>query len=354
MKVFNYQSSLEALLTPEICNLISAIHEYKGKQELFITAKADALEALLKVAKIQSTEASNQIEGISIPESRLRELMAQQTKPQNRNEQEIAGYRDVLGMIHESHEFIDLKPSVILQLHKVLYSHQPAGIGGHWKAMDNVISEIDSEGHPFVRFKPLSAVETPIAMESLCGAVNQALEVGTYDGLLIVALFVLDFLSIHPFADGNGRMSRLLTLLLLYKLGYIVGKYISIERVIEASKETYYETLEKSSEQWEENANDPKPFITYLLGTILKSYRDFESRVANLINFKSSKPDRIRTLFEQTPTPLTKRMILTHCPDISESTVEATLRRLLRHGEIRKLGDRRNASYLLANRAPEA
>lgn len=354
MRVFDYSRLPNDILTPNICRLLGAIHEYKGKQDLFITAKADVLRALLDVAKIQSTAASNRIENIAVSPHRLTGLMSERIRPRDRNEQEIAGYRDVLNLIHEGHDAIPIRPSTLLQLHKELYSHQPDGIGGHWKNSDNVISEIDGQGRRIVRFRPLSAVETPIAMETLCETFTHAIEENVHDGLLLIPLFILDFLSIHPFNDGNGRMSRLLTLLLLYKAGYIVGKYISLEQVVERSKESYYEALARSSERWRQGKNDPKPFIEYLLGTILKSYRLFEERVSGLIDFKVPKTGRIRALFDHTPTPLTKRMILAKCPDISESTIEATLRTLRKANVIRKIGERRNASYLLAETAKQS
>ena len=215
MHIFDYENSPKVLLTPEIIALVSAIHEYKGRQSLYLNARADVLNALMEVAKIQSTTSSNRIEGISTTDARMRELMMQKTIPRNRNEQEIAGYRDVLATIHENHDFISVTPDVLLQLHRDLYSKQPQGTGGHWKLSDNVIEEIDASGKTFVRFRPASAVETPMAMDKLCENYRRAIDVGTFDSLLLIPMFVFDFLCIHPFHDGNGRMSRLLTLLLL-------------------------------------------------------------------------------------------------------------------------------------------
>ena len=229
---------------------MAKIHEYKGEQALFIEAKADTLTKLVEIAKIQSTEASNKIEGIYTSDERLKKLVQDKTTPHTRNEQEIAGYRDVLATIHESFDYIPPKSSLILQLHRDLYKFSGASYGGNYKTVDNVIAETDTQGNKSVRFQPLPAWETPEAMDDLCQAYEEAVGQGEMDPLLLISMFVLDFLCIHPFNDGNGRMSRLLTLLLLYRAGYIVGKYISIEKLIEESKETYYEALQQSSQKW--------------------------------------------------------------------------------------------------------
>ena len=296
MRQFDYGEKWTKLLTPDIVSLLTAVHEFKGEQTLFIEAKADTLTQLTEVAKIQSTEASNRIEGIYTSDDRLRALVRDKTRPRTRNEQEIAGYRDVLNTIHESHDHIPLKPSIILQLHRDLYKFESYDIGGKYKAGDNVISEEDAQGNKTVRFQPMPAWETPEAMEELCRAFDEAMVEGRIDPLLLIPMFVLDFLCIHPFNDGNGRMSRLLTLLLLYRAGYIVGKYISIEKLIETTKEQYYDSLQQSSQGWHENENDYEPFTKYMLGVLAGAYREFSSRVELLTTQGMSKPDRVRTL----------------------------------------------------------
>jgi Fic family protein len=338
MRAFLQDKNLARLLTPERSAMLGAIHEYKGKQDFFLGAKPDTLEALLEIAKIQSTDASNRIEGIFTSDARLRELVAEKTTPRNRNEREILGYRDVLALIHESHDAIPVSPSVILQLHRDLYRHLPAGIGGVWKASDNVIAQTDASGARSVRFAPVSAFETPIAMDALCTAFRAAEDGRRHDPLLVSALFVLDFLCIHPFSDGNGRMSRLLTLLLLYRAGYVVGKYVSLEAMIERSKESYYDALQASSRGWHEERNDPAPFLDYFLQIVLGGYREFESRVEKLIANPATKAVRIRAVFEERVGRIRKRDILRLCPDISEAMVEKTLKALLDAGYIRKLG----------------
>ena len=279
MRTYDYSKKWQQLLTPEIVTMLSQIHEFKGEQNLFIEAKSDALTQLVEIAKIQSTDASNKIEGIYTSDERLKNLVLNKTMPRTRGEQEIAGYRDVLATIHDSYEFIPVRPSIILQLHRDLYKFSGKSIGGAYKNSDNIIAEEDAEGNRFVRFQPLPAWETPEAIEQICNAFNDVMSRGEADPLLIIPMFILDFLCIHPFNDGNGRMSRLLTLLLLYKAGYLVGKYISIEKVIETSKDTYYEALQSSSQDWHEEKNDYAHFVRYMLGVILSAYREFSERV---------------------------------------------------------------------------
>ena len=346
MHIFDYKTAPMKLLTPEITALLSAIHEFKGKQELYLNARPDVLNALIEVAKVQSTTSSNRIEGIATSDARMRELMLQKTIPRNRNEQEITGYRDVLKTIHESHDFISITPNVMLQLHRDLYSKLPQGIGGHWKLNDNVIEETDVAGNTFVRFRPASAVETPSAMESLCTEYRRAVDDGRFDPLLLIPMFIFDLLCVHPFHDGNGRMSRLLTLLLLYRSGFMVGKYISLEMLIEDSKAEYYEALQTSSGSWHENDCDMRPFVQYTLGIILKAYRELESRVEGIVTARMSKADRVRAVVDATLGKVTKRDILAKCPDISTAMVEMTLKAMLDEGAISKTGKGRSTAYV--------
>lgn len=346
MRKFDYNDKWENLLTPEIVAQLTAIHEFKGEQNLFIEAKSDTLNSLLEIAKIQSTEASNKIEGIYTSNERLKNLVLNKTMPKTRSEQEIAGYRDVLATIHDSYEFIPVRPSVILQLHRDLYKFSGRSIGGAYKNSDNIIAEEDAEGNRFVRFQPLPAWETPEAIEQICNAFDDVMGRGEADPLLIIPMFILDFLCIHPFNDGNGRMSRLLTLLLLYKAGYIVGKYISIEKVIETSKDTYYEALQSSSQNWHEEKNNYAHFVRYMLGVILSAYREFSERVKVLTTSGMSKPDRIREIIKDTLGKITKTEIMHKCPDISQVTIQRTLNELVKNGNIIKIGGGRYTSYV--------
>ena len=346
MRSFHYTDFPEALLTPEICNLLTAIHEYRGKQVLYLKARKDVLQSLLEVAVIQSTDASNRIEGIYTSDARLKDLVMRKVEPGNRNEKEIAGYRDVLRTIHENYEYIPVTPNTILQLHRDLYSYHPSGMGGHWKSADNLIAETDAAGNKRTRFTPTPAFETPEVMRALCDAYNEAVAQGYYDPLMLMVLFIFDFLCIHPFNDGNGRMSRLLTLLLLYQHDYIVGKYISLEKLIEENKQTYYETLQESSVDWDAERNNYLPFLRYLLSIILKAYREFEARVEHIVTTKMGKAERIRQVFEQKPGKICKADIVNYCPDISLSFIERTLKQMLEAGEIKKIGAARATAYI--------
>jgi Fic family protein len=252
----------------------------------------------------------------------------------------------VLATIHENHDFIPAKPSIILQLHRDLYKFSGKSIGGSYKGADNVIAEEDEEGNKHVRFNPVSAWETPAAIDAICGAFDDILAESDADPLLVIPMFILDFLCIHPFNDGNGRMSRLLTLLLLYRAGYIVGKYISIEKMIEQTKETYYEALQNSSAYWHEDKNDYIPFVQYTLGVVLAAYREFSSRVKRIATSNMSKPERVREIIKETLGKITKTEIVEKCPDISQVTVQRALNELVTSGEILKIGGGRYTAYM--------
>lgn len=346
MRSFDYRKKWEQLLTPDIVTLLTQIHEYKGKQSLFIEAKPDILTQLVEIAKIQSTEASNRIEGIYTSEDRLKALVKDKTTPKSRNEQEIAGYRDVLNTIHESHDYISVRPNILLQLHRDLYKFEGYDIGGKYKSADNVIEEEDADGNKFVRFRPVPAWETPEAIENLCNEFDLAIGTEMVDPLLLIPMFILDFLCVHPFNDGNGRMSRLLTLLCLYRAGYIVGKYISIEHLIEKTKDNYYEALQESSVKWHDDENDYIPFVKYMLGVVVAAYRDFSDRVEVLAAGDHSKSDRIRKLIQSEYGEITKSQIMERCPDISQVTVQRSLADLLESGDIIKIGGGRYTKYV--------
>lgn len=346
MRILNYENRWQKLLSPDIVSLLTQIHEFKGEQTILIEAKGDTLAQLMETAKIQSTEASNKIEGIYTSDERLKKIVRDKTIPKNRNEQKIAGYRDVLATIRESHDFIPPKPTYILQLHRELYKFSGFSFGGSYKNSDNVIAEDDEPGNKFVRFQPLSAWETPEAIAQICKSYEDTVNAGNADPLLIIPMFILDFICIHPFNDGNGRMSRLLTLLLLYRCGHIAGKYISVEKLIEKSKETYYEVLHQSSVNWHQGTNDYAPFVKYMLGIIVSAYHKFSSST-KLLNTKGmSKPERIREIISSTLGKITKTEILQKCPDISQVTVQRTLNDLQKNGDIIKLSGGRYTSYI--------
>ena len=349
MKKFDLENEAKKLFTTNIINTVSLIHEYKGKQTLYIETKKDSLTNLLNIAKIQSAEYSNKIEGIKTTDVRIKELINDKVAPKNRNEEEIAGYRDVLELIHENYDNIPLTPNIILQLHKILYRYSSSSIGGKFKTADNIIEETDEFGNKKIRFKPTSAFETPTAVEELCNNYNELIQKNEIDPLILIPIFILDFLSIHPFTDGNGRMSRLLTLLLLYKNGYIVGKYISIEKIVENTKESYYEALKKSSINWHANNNNYSFFTEYYLSIILRAYKDFSNRIEYMTNKKMTAKDRILLLIEKNISKISKKQITEICPDISISTIEKALNELVNEETILKIGDGRYTSYIINN-----
>lgn len=251
----------------------------------------------------------------------------------------------MLNTIHENYEYIPVNANYFLQLHGDLYKYNGMSFGGKFKTTNNVIAEVDSSGNQKTRFQPIEAWATPEAMLNMCNAYNDSINDGI-DPLILMPMFILDFLCIHPFNDGNGRMSRLLTLLLLYKSGYIVGKYISIEKLIEKSKDTYYEQLQASSYRWHENENDYEQFVEYYLGVIIAAYKEFSSRVQTLIESGMSKPERIREVIRKHIGKITKSQIMEKCPDISDTTIQRTLTELLKNNEIIKLSGGRYTSYV--------
>lgn len=345
MRPFDYTEKWEKLLTPEIVGYLTTIHEYKGEQRLIAERHADVLESLVEVAKIQSTESSNKIEGIYTSDDRLKKIVLDKTMPKTRNEREIAGYRDVLNTIHENFPHIPIRDTFILQLHRDLYKFENVSKGGSFKTSDNVIKEEDASGNKFVRFIPLPAWETPEAIINLCTAYNEAINGGKADPLLLIPMFILDFLCIHPFSDGNGRMSRLLTLLLLYQNDYIVGRYISLEKLIERTKDNYYEALQESSQGWMEDKNNYTPFVKYILGIITAAYREFFDRAQIVEEKKVSKPDRIEELIKNHLGTITKAEIVDATPGISTTTVQRTLTELVKAEKIIKIGNGRYTNY---------
>lgn len=346
MRDYQFKKEYNQLLSPEIVMLLSQIHEFKGKQDFMADANADVLTQLVEVAKIESTDASNRIEGIITTDERLSQIVKDKTMPKNRSEQEIAGYRDVLAIIHESFAYIPPKPNVILQLHRDLYKFSGQSIGGSYKNSDNVIAESLPDGKKTVRFDPVPAWETPDSIKALCDSFEIALSDSEMDPLVLIPMFVLDFLCIHPFNDGNGRMSRLLTLLLLYRAGYRIGKYISIEKIIADSKETYYEVLQESSFGWHDNRNDYTAFVRYFLGVIVAAYRAFEARVALISNTELSKPERVREAIKNHLGQISKAEIMHQCPGVSQVTVQRALADLLKNNEIMKIGGGRYTKYV--------
>lgn len=344
MREFNYNKLKDIKWDSEILGLVAKIHEYKGKQTLFLKQKTATLDKLVEIAKIQSTEASNKIEGIVTTATRIKQLCDQKTAPRNRDEEEISGYRDALSLIHESYEYIPIKSSYILQLHQVLYRYSQRGIGGRFKNTQNFIAEVRENGEQIVRFMPLDPFETPMAIETICESFNREMDNCEIDPLILIPAFIIDFLCIHPFNDGNGRMSRLLTTLLLYRAGYVVGKYVSLENKIEKTKASYYEALEKSDVNWNTEGNDITAFIKYILGTILAAYRDFEDRIT-IVEGNVSSLDMVRNAVNDTIGKFTKSDIMERVPSIGKTSIENALKTLLQEGVIGKEGKGRATFY---------
>lgn len=337
-------AALQRVMEPEVVRLLMQVQELKGRVHVRMQGAPSVLETLREVAMIQSTGASNRIEGIVTTKARLQSLMQQKTAPRNRSEEEIAGYRDVLNTIHEHYAYIPPQPSYILQMHRDLYAY--GGRGGSWKLTDNIVAETDAGGVSRVRFEPVPAYQTERAAESLCNAFQRALQGGKVEPLVLIPIFILDFLCIHPFFDGNGRMSRLLTTLLLYRSGYDVVRYISLEQLIDNTKEGYYHALQSSSVDWHDNGNDYVPFVRYFLGLLIKAYGELEERLTLATSHERSKPDRIRALFESSLVPLSKADIAERCADISLITIERTLHQLLVQGYLLRIGRGRKTAYV--------
>jgi Fic family protein len=345
MRDFNYSKLREQKWDSNVVGLIAAIYKYAGKQELYLKQRPDELEKLVEIAKIQSTEASNAIEGIITTNTRIKQLVEEKTTPKNRDEEEIAGYRDVLNIIHESFDVIPISKNYILQLHKILYSHMNNPIAGRTKSVQNYISTTYPDGHTEILFTPLAPYETPEALEKICAEYNKVIGNFEVEPLIAIPVFIHDFLCIHPFNDGNGRMSRLLTTLLLYRSGFYVGRYISLEAKIAKNKDLYYEALRKAQDGWHEEKEDAVPFIKYLLGTILAAYKDFEERF-ELIEEKLPALEMVRKATQHKIGKFTKQDIRELCPSLSVSSIESSLRTLVKDGDLMKGGSGKNTFYV--------
>ena len=348
MRVFNYSTIKDQKWDSEILGLIAAIYKEAGKQELYLKQRPEELEKLVEIAKVQSTKASNAIEGIVTTNTRIRQLVEEKTTPRNRDEQEIAGYRDVLNLIHESFDVIPITQNYILQLHKILYSHMNNPMAGRTKNVQNYISATYPDGHVKILFTPLPPFETPEALDRICAEYNRVIGNMEVEPLIAIPVFIHDFLCIHPFNDGNGRMSRLLTTLLLYRSGFFVGKYISLEAKIVKNKDLYYDALGQAQIGWHEGNEDAVPFIKYLLGTILAAYKDFEDRFA-LVETKLPAIETVRRASMNKIGRFTKRDIRELCPALSVSSIEGALRKLVASGELKREGSGKNTCYYRIN-----
>jgi len=337
MRSFENRYLLDTPISHSLLVAVRTLGEFRGRHTLYTEQSPEVLETLKRVAMVQSTESSNRIEGITVAPDRIADLVMKKTKPADRPEQEVAGYRDVLASIHASHANLRLTTRLVLDWHRSLY-HYAGGGGGAWKAKDNVIYEVRPDGRQVVRFRPVSALATPEFMQQLLGLFTQALDEWQTDPALLIASFVLDFECIHPFTDGNGRIGRLLTLLLLYQAGYEVGRYISLERIVEESKETYYEALLKSSQGWHEAKHDLRPWWNYFLGMLTAAYREFESRVGAITSARGAKRELVRRAVERLPGRFAIGDLKRICPGVSYPTLQRALADLKKEGKIECLG----------------
>lgn len=344
MREFNYSLIRNQKWDSELLSLIAAIYKEAGKQELYLKQRPQELEKLVEIAKIQSTEASNAIEGIVTTSTRIRQLVEEKTTPHNRDEQEIAGYRDALNIIHESFDAIPVTQNYILQLHKIMYSHMNNPMAGRTKNVQNYITATYPDGHTEILFTPLEPYETPEALDRICGEFNKVIGNMELEPLIAIPVFIHDFLCIHPFNDGNGRMSRLLTSLLLYRCGFYVGRYISLEAKIAKNKDLYYSALRESQTGWHEGTEDAVPFIKYILGTVLAAYKDFEDRFA-LVEIKRTALETVRMASQSKIGRFTKQDIRELCPSLSLSAIESALRKMVDDGELKREGSGKNICY---------
>lgn len=344
MRNFNYSEIGNKKWDSEVLGLIAAIYKEAGKQELYLKQRPAQLEKLVEIAKVQSTEASNSIEGIVTTNTRVRQLVEEKTTPKNRNEQEIAGYRDVLSVIHESFDAIPITQNYILQLHKMLYNHMNNPMAGRTKSVQNYISAEYPDGHRETLFTPLSPFETPDALDKICEEYNRVIGNMELEPLIAIPVFIHDFLCIHPFNDGNGRMSRLLTTLLLYRSGFYIGKYISLEAKIAKDKDLYYNALAQAQIGWHDGSEDKLPFIKYLLGTILSAYKDFQERF-ELVDEKLTAIEIVRKATMYKIGRFTKQDIRELCPSLSLSSIEVSLRKLVEAGELKREGNGKGICY---------
>ncbi len=347
----NTLSKLDSIpISPRILTSVRTIGQAMGQEELYRKQIPQALETLRQVAMIQSTESSNRIEGVFADHSRIVALVQEKTGPRTRDESEIAGYRKVLALIHDSADAMALTPNLLLQLHRDLFSFTGKS-GGVWKATDNSITETLPDGTQWVRFQPTPAWQTPMAVQDLHDAFNRAMEAGVHDPLLLIPAYVLDFLCIHPFSDGNGRMARLITLLLLYQAGYNVGRYISLERMVEDTKEGYYETLGLSSQGWHEAAHNPVPWIEYFLGVMLQgAYQRFQDRVGDLVVSRGSKQKLLLDAIYSRPVAFTVAQLQEDCPTVSVDLIRRILNTLQGEGEVISIGRGPGAMWVKLNK----
>jgi Fic family protein len=344
MKSFEYDYYLETPLNHVALKTIRVIGEFRGREALFKHQTPEVLESLRKTAIIQSAESSNRIEGIEVAPGRIDSIVLKKSKPSDRSEQEVAGYRDILAAIHTHPNKYVVSPTIISNFHRQMYRYTGEK-AGNFKEKENTIYEVRNDGKQVVRFQPVSSLKTPEYLLKLCSFYNKAIEAEKSDPLFLIASFILDFECIHPFMDGNGRIGRLLTLLLLYQAGYEVGRYISLERIIEESKETYYDALYKSSQGWHKGEHDLRPWWNYFQGMLTAAYKDFEARVGNITKTQGAKREMVENAILHLPTVFRISDVQRACPTVSYPTLKRALSDLSKKKKILSMGKGRDAQW---------
>ena len=344
MRPFNYSLLSRRLWSHDMLRTVGALCREAGKEELYIRLRPRELSKLTGIARVKSIRFSNAIEGITAPDARIREIADRETDPQGYYEQQIAGYRDALDAILENFGSISVTSDNILRLHRILYGHTNCPWAGKIKTRQNYISAVYPDGHQKTLFTPTSPSETPDALDSLCSEYSRVTGNGEIDPLIAIPVFIRDFLCIHPFSDGNGRMSRLLTTLLLCRSGFLVGRYISLEEKIGRWPDLYYSALSASEHEWHDGKEDPEPFIRYLLGTVLAAYKDFEERFS-LVETRQTAIEKVRLAAHNKIGRFAKQDIRELCPYLSESSIEGALRKLVSSGELVREGIGRSTCY---------
>jgi len=344
MRSFEYGYLLEQPISQNLLMTVRTLGEYRGRQTLYQKQSPEVLETLKKVAMVQSVESSNRIEGVIVAADRLEAIVAKKIRPKGHSEEEVAGYRDVLSDIHANAKRMILTSDLILRFHRQMYARTPEK-GGQWKSKDNAILEVLPDRRQVIRFRPVSALATPEFIKKLCTFYQQAIDERQGEPLLLIASFVFDFECIHPFWDGNGRIGRLLTLLLLYQAGYEAGRYISLERIIEESKETYYEVLLNSSHGWHEAKHDLRPWWNYFLGTLIAAYKEFEERMGTITTAKGAKREMVQQTINRLPSRFKFSELQRACPGVSYPTLKRALMDLKRQKKVRCLGRGRDAEW---------
>ena len=344
MKSFEFDYYLDTPLNHDSLKTIRTIGEYRGREVLFKNQTPEVLESLRKTAIIQSAESSNRIEGVEVAPGRIDNLVLKKVKPVDRSEQEVAGYRDVIASIHAHPGRYVISPAVISEFHRQMYRYTGEK-AGHWKQKDNAIYEVRKDGKQVIRFQPVSALKIPEYITTLCSQFKKTLEAEKSDPLFLIASFILDFECIHPFMDGNGRIGRLLTLLLLYQSGYEVGRYVSLERIIEESKETYYESLYKSSQGWNKGEHDLRPWWNYFQGMLIAAYKEFEARVGTITKVQGAKREMVENAILRLPSRFRISDVQRVCPTVSYPTLKRALSDLSKKRKIRSMGKGRDAQW---------